>query len=124
MKQIVIDTENRKVIVKKLPLGKYVELLKAIKELPKHVEGLQGADNSTILQKLPEIIAVSLPAFVGIITIATDLTPEEVNDMGLDEVVDVVLAIIEVNKYKEVFDKIKKAVARQENKEVEKLKTG
>ncbi len=112
MKQIEVKLEDKTIIVKKLPLGKYAELLKAVKELPKHIQGLDTLDNATIIAKLPDLLANAFPDVVSIITIATDLKKEEVEAMGLDEATNVVLAIVEVNKYKEVYENIKKALAR------------
>lgn len=108
MKAIDVKLEDRVLLVRKLPLGKYAELLKALKNLPKHINGLDGLKNEEILPKIPTIIAESLPDVVAIFTIATDLTAEEVEAMGLEEATDVFMAIIEVNNYQSVFEKIKK----------------
>ncbi len=116
MRQIEVKLDEKTVIVKKLPLGKYAELLAAVKELPKHIQGLETLDNPTIVAKLPQIIAGAFPDFVNIITIATDLKKEEVEELGLDEATNIVLGIIEVNKYREVYDNIKKALARPDAK--------
>lgn len=112
MRQIEIQLDSKKLVVKKLPLGRYAELLRAVKELPKHIQGLDNLENSAIVSKLPNIIADAFPDFVNLITIATDLTKEEVEEMGLDEATKVVLAVIEVNQYREVYENIKKAMAR------------
>lgn len=112
MRQIEVKLDEKTVIVKKLPLGKYAELLAAVKELPKHIQGLDTLDNPTIVAKLPQIIAGAFPDFVNIITIATDLKKEEVEELGLDEATNIVLGIIEVNRYREVYENIKKALAR------------
>lgn len=108
MKQIEVKIENRTLVVKKLPLGRYAELLKALQNLPKHINGLDGLSNDQIIPKIPTILAESLPDVIALFTIATDLKKEEVEEMGLDEATDVFLAIIEVNNYQAVFEKIKK----------------
>lgn len=114
MKTQIVKLDDKEIEVAKLPIGKYAELLKAIKELPKHVGGLQGKTNDEILATLPMIISEALPDFIGILMIATPLKRQEIEAMGLDEVTRVVLAVIEVNNYREVYENIKKAMARQE----------
>lgn len=108
MKQVEVKLDDRTLVVKKLPLGRYAELLKALHNLPKHINGLDGLSNDEIIPRIPTILAESLPDVIAIFTIATDLKKEEVEAMGLDEATDVFMAIIEVNNYQEVFAKIKK----------------
>lgn len=114
MKTITVKTDAGEIQIEKLPLGKYAELLKAIKELPKHVKGLENKPNDEILAMLPTLIGEALPDFIGILTIATPLKAEQIENMGLDEVTRVLLAVIEVNNYREVYSNIKKAMARPE----------
>lgn len=112
MKTIKVKLDSGEIEIAKLPLGRYADLLKAIKELPKSVKGFAGKTNDEIFEVLPTVIGESLPDVIGILTIATPLTKEQIEVMGLDEVVRVVVAVIEVNNYREVFDNIKKALAR------------
>lgn len=108
-----VKLENKTIEVKKLPLGKYAELLKALDELPKVLSGLDGFTNSEMLEALPKIIAQSYPDFKKIFAIATPLKEEEIDELGLDEAVDIVIAIIEANNYKHIFEKIKNLTAQQ-----------
>jgi len=112
MKTLKIKLDNREIELAKLPIGKYAELLKAIKELPKHIKGLENQDTDSIIEMLPALIGESLPDVIEILTIASPLKKEEIEEMGLDEVTRVVLGIIEVNNFKEVYENIKKALAR------------
>jgi len=115
-KTIAVKLDERTIQVSKLPLGKYAELLAAIKELPKHIMGLDGKSNDEILESLPFLISQAFPDIIGILTIATDLTKEEIELLGLDEVSRIVLAVIEVNNYREVYENIKKAMGRPDEK--------
>lgn len=110
-KKIKLST-GKEVIIAKLPIGKYAELLRAFKELPNKVSGMDKLDNETIIAELPTILADSLPEFLQILAIATPLAVEELQELGADDIVDLVLAAVEVNKYKEIVEKIKKALAR------------
>lgn len=112
MKTLQINLDNGPIEIAKLPIGKYAELLKAIKELPKHVKGLENKDTDSIIEMLPALIGESLPDFIEILTIATPLKKDEIEAMGLDEVTRVVLGVIEVNNFREVYQNIKKALAR------------
>jgi len=112
MKTLNIKLDNGEIEVAKLPIGKYAELLKAIKELPKHVKSLENKDTDSIIEMLPALIGESLPDFIEILTIATPLKKDEIEAMGLDEVTRVVLAVVEVNNYREVYENVKKALAR------------
>lgn len=114
MKSIIVKIDTGEIEVAKLPIGKYAELLKAVKELPKHVKGLDKKTNDEVFAQLPTLIGEALPDFIDILTIATPLKKEQIEAMGLDEVTRVVVAIVEVNNFREVYDNIKKAMARPE----------
>lgn len=107
-KIIKVKIEDREIEVKKLPIGRYAEVLKCVKELPKHLSGLDGIDKTVMLQMLPDLLADSTPDVLNIIAVATYLPIEEVERLGLREITDLVVAIFEVNEYQEVFSKIKK----------------
>lgn len=101
------------VIVEKLPLRKYAELLKALQELPKYVNDFEGKSNDQIFTMLPSIIGNCYPDIVRILKVATNIqTDEEIDAMGLDDLVLVLQALLEVNNFKTVFGTIKKIMAR------------
>lgn len=118
MKTQTVQLEDRSIEIAKLPLGKYAELLKAVKELPKHIKSLRNQDSETVIEILPNLIGESLPDFIDILTIATPLKKEEIEQMGIDEATKVILAIIEVNNFREVYSNIKKAVAQPETEKI------
>ena len=91
-----------------------------MRELPKRLKGFDNTNNDALFEQLPDIIADVTPEFIDMLVVATDLEKEQVEQLGLDEIVSLVLAVLEVNKYKEVYDKIKKALARpaQETKTI------
>lgn len=112
-KNITVELDGKSVIIKKLPLGKYAELLDAIETLPEQIGGLEGITNDEIFARLPKIIAKSLPEVIKIISIATDMPKEDVEQLGLHEVIRILKGIGEANNYAEVLDLIKKALASQ-----------
>lgn len=110
-KTISVKLDDKTIEISKLPLGKYADLLSKIKELPKHLQSVQGLTNDKILEQLPFLISVALPDVIAILTVATNLKAQEIEEMGLDEVTEVVLAVIEVNNFKGVYANVKKAMA-------------
>jgi len=98
--------------IKKLPLGRYAELLKALRDLPKKIGNLGELNNENMLQLLPEILVESWPEAIAVMSIATGLEENFLNEIGLDDAVNICTAVIEVNNYKDVYEKIKKMTAR------------
>lgn len=112
MKTKIIKLDDETIEISKLPIGKYSELLKAVKELPKHINGLEKKSADEIIKILPSIIGESLPDLIEILVIATPIKKEKIELMGLDDITKIVLGVIEVNNYRDVYDSIKKAVAQ------------
>lgn len=113
MRTITIELEKGKqVSISELPIGKYAELIKALKQLPKHIAGMDKLGVDQIFEKLPDVITEALPEFLDILAIATPLKKEELEQFGLKNITKLVLAVVEVNDYKEVYSSIKKAMAR------------
>lgn len=112
MKTKIIHLDDRDVEISKLPLGRFAELLRAIKELPKHISGLDNQSAEGIIQQLPFIVSESLPDVIAILAIATPLKENEIEELGLNEVVNLVAGVLEVNKFVEAYETIKKALAQ------------
>lgn len=109
MKTIKVELDNKTVTIEKMPLGKYAEVLTLINQLPEKIGGLENLTSDEIFKKLPSIIATSLPEVVNILSVATGLTVEAVNALGLDEVVKLTVGVYEVNNYRDIIERIKKA---------------
>lgn len=117
-KTITVELDEKTIEVKKLPIGKYSELLRVITELPKQLKELftekQSITNEQLIERIPSFIATALPDIINVVVVATEgqLTKEEVEAFGLDEITKVLLAIIEVNNYSDIYNRVKKALAR------------
>lgn len=111
----VIHIEQKEITVKKLPIIKYAEMLKLIKELPKHLTGIDKMDTATLIEQIPFFIGVALPDLLAIIRVACEdqLTQKEVESLGLAETTDLLVAIFEVNDYASVFERLKKVMPKK-----------
>ena len=112
-KIIKIKVDDKEISISKLPIIKYAELLKLVKELPKYIKDMDQKSGSDLIEQLPTLISVALPDVINIIFFVCDgqVTKEEVEQMGLDDVTNIVVAIVEVNNYTEIFDRLKKVTA-------------
>lgn len=122
-----IQLEDKEIEIKKLPIGRYAEFLKIIKEIfakSNFINDLTLLSDKEFLSKLPEIIIENLPQVLQIISVGTFLSKEEVEKLGLNECLDILLAIFEVNKYEKVYEKIKKGLARLPEKSIQKNQIG
>jgi hypothetical protein len=111
-KSITVELETGAIEIKRLPLGKYADLLKALETLPGQLAGFTDLKNDELLSKLPAIIGNSLPEVMKIISIAANLPEKDVAELGLDETIEILMAIFEVNKIQKIADSIKKLTAR------------
>lgn len=118
-REIVVNIDDKKVVVKKLAIGKYSELFLALQNLPKHVKDLDKLDNDSIVERLPELLASATPDVIEIVSIAVDMPKDEVEELGLDEVTDIIVAALEVNDYEKIIANIKKIMARKQPEAVE-----
>lgn len=116
MKKIITLDGGVTVEISKLPIGKYAELLKALKQLPGKLGSFTSLDPQSIIKELPNIIADSLDDVVKIIAIATPLNEDQVQDLGLSEIVEIMIGIFEANDYSKVIEQIKKVTAQSAQK--------
>lgn len=117
---ITLKINGEKVVISKLPLRRIAEVFKALENLPKKfTEKFAGQDlktlpNDMILEMLPDIIGDALPETAKLIAVATPLTEDQVLDeLGLADVTEVLVAIFEVNDFSKVVDNVKKLLARK-----------
>lgn len=115
MKTIEIKLDEKTVQVNKLPAKKYISILKQLRELPKklsEVSDFSDMNNQKFFELLPDMIEKCQPEVFAILSEATGLEVAEIEELGLHEVVELTTGVIEVNKYLEVYMKIKKFSAR------------
>jgi len=111
-KTLSVKIDDRTITVSELPLVKYAQLLKAIKQLPLKLPEFANKSSDQVLAQLPSIIGECWDDAINILVIATDLKKEEIEQMGLADATRLITAIAEVNDYSVVMETIKKALAR------------
>ncbi len=119
-KTIEVNTDAGPVVVHKLALNDYAELLKALKKLPqqfgKFIQGNSEEDlrsNEKLFEVLPDIIATALPEYCNVMAIATDKDADFFGRLDLADNIDVLAAALELNDYNRIVASLKKLAALQ-----------
>lgn len=111
MDSIKVKLDNKELVVSKLPLKSYADLLKNLNKLPEYLAKLDEVDEDAFIGVLPTLIADALPDVILLIECATDLTKEEIENLGAAEAIDLISAIITVNRYGDIVGKVKKVLS-------------
>jgi len=125
---ILVGTEEEQVVaVKKLPLGRAVELSHVIESLPARLqeitdnskvqEFLGGLDPDemeatefgiTLVEFLPTLINVAMDLVIEILAVGTGLEEDLLEQIGLDEATELLVAIFEVNNIQAIWGNFQK----------------
>lgn len=116
---ITVPTEFGDVVVKKMALSDYAELLRALDQLPKKIGEIIGNDKidfknmetSEILTFLPTILADSWSDIVALIAVPTDQDAAMLGRLDGPDAVDVIVAIFELNDFARIVASVKKLLA-------------
>lgn len=113
-REVIVTINDVAYTVKKMPLGKYAQVFIVLKELPKILEDVDNFSTDEIVGRLPEMITTALPELTKVISLASDIPEDVINEeCGLAELTDAVIAILDVNDIEKVVDNIKKIMARK-----------
>lgn len=106
--------------MRKLALGDYAALLRALKKLPtefgKFIEGNDAKDlqsNEVLFANLPTIIADAIPEFAEVLAIASDKDAKFYLAGDLADAIEVFAAALELNDYTRIVNTLKKVTARK-----------
>lgn len=125
---VLAGTEEEQIIqVKKLPLGRAVELshviesiparLQEIADNPKVQEFLKGVDpdkmnpaefGTALVEFLPTLINVALDLVIELLAVGTGLNEDLLERIGLDEATELLVAIFEVNNIQAIWGNFQK----------------
>lgn len=121
-KTVVVNLDSGPHEVKKLPMGKYAELLQKLDNVPDLFEALSKLDTNdtaNMLVSLRDMLVRSWGDLVGIVSCATGVPDDTLNnEVGLDEAVDLVMAAIEVNNFLSIKEKLVKVFSGKGKKDV------
>lgn len=112
-KSKTIKIMDEKYEIKKLPLRRYQELIKAVRNLPFVIfESFENVELTTesIMEKVPELLAIVNDDIIHCVSVASGLDKEVFNndDFGGDDFLTVINAVLEVNNIKVIVGEIKK----------------
>jgi hypothetical protein len=116
-KIVVIGEE--KIEIKKLPLGKYAELMLALKNMPSSVmtelQSIDTRNEEATIQAVFGLFGQAWGQVLDILAIGSGIDKDRIaNDpeIGLDGGVELFLAIYEVNNLQKVVNQVKNAINR------------
>jgi hypothetical protein len=118
-KTITVQTDAGPVVVRKLAMYDYADLLRSLKKLPgefgKFIDGNSAEalnDKATLLAEIPTLIADALPEFCAVLASATDKDADfHGQQLDLADNVEILAAALELNDYKKIQAAIKKITA-------------
>jgi hypothetical protein len=126
MNSKTLDLSGHKVTVNKLPIGKIAKLIEGFKDLPPEIKGAfsswdaETRDADFLFEHVPMLMTVSInkvSTFVVDASNSKELTEKLLlEDLGMDDTVDLIEAILEVNNIRGIIDKVKKMFALYTNK--------
>lgn len=122
-KTIVVELGEEKVEIQKLPLGKYAELMLALKNMPtsvmKDLQSIDTKDEDGTIQAIFGLFGQAWGQVLDILAIGSGISKDRIeNDpnIGLDGGVELFLAIYEVNNLQKVVNQVKNAINRSTKK--------
>ncbi|MCR1833131.1 hypothetical protein NSA56_01805 [Oceanobacillus caeni] len=112
-KEKVITINEKEVTIKKIPVGKFAELMLAVKKLPSllmanlTVDELENVNAQVMLTKFPTLMADAQDEIFKLTSVASGITKKEIEQLDFEEFFQVVEAILEVNNIKAIIEQVK-----------------
>ncbi|WP_033829094.1 hypothetical protein [Bacillus andreraoultii] len=119
----VVYIGDEKVEIKKLPLGKYAELMLALKNIPsdviKDLESIDAENEDMAIQAVFGLFGKAWGQVLDILSIGSGIDRERLEndpEIGLDVGVELFLAIYEVNNLESVVKNVKNLIKNRKTK--------
>jgi hypothetical protein len=99
--------------VRKMPIRSFAQLLTSVENLPSKIkdtftlEELQNLTNEMFLEKVPSLLSNSFDDIINLTSVASGIDKEVIAELGFDEFIDVITAVLELNNIKAIVDKVK-----------------
>lgn len=119
---ITVSTEFGDVVVHKMPLSDYAELLRALDKLPhrlgelfndKKFDPKKLNDNVEVLTMVPIFLADSWQDMVALLAVPTNQDAAFLGKLDGADALDVIDAILELNDFGRIYNAIKKILGRR-----------
>lgn len=105
---LTVSFNEKDVTVRELSLRQFMELgtiVEEIEGLASIFSNIETRETMDIIKAVSELLKTAPQSLGRVISKATDLEPDQVLDGTLDEVMDLVLAIVKVNNFVDAFKK-------------------
>lgn len=115
-KSKTITINEKEVEIKKIPIGKFADLMMVIDKLPNTVMDILSQDgvkdinnlsNAEMLGKIPKLLAKSQDEVFNLVSVASGVPKKEFKEMDPEEFLDVLETLIEVNNIQTLIDRVK-----------------
>jgi hypothetical protein len=121
-KEMTVSTELGDVVVHKMLLSEYAELLRALDKLPEHISklvsdksGSSEISREQLIMLLPSLAADSLEEFASVLSIPTDKDVDFIMQLDGADVIELIDGVLEVNQFERIVAAVKKILARRTN---------
>lgn len=118
--QITVPTDQGDVVVHKMPLGDYGQILRVLDALPDTIKKFVGDKTEAelkamtytdLLDFLPTLLADSWPDVVALISVPTDKDADFLAKVDGPDAFDIIVAILQLNDFMRIAASIKKLQA-------------
>ena len=112
-KSKTININGVKVEIKKIPIGKFAELMMAVDKLPSIVtnavslDELENINAQLLFSKLPSILANAQNELFKLVSVASGIVVEDISEVDIEEFIDIILAVLEINNIQGIVNKVK-----------------
>lgn len=109
----IIKINDKEVTIKKMAVGQFAKLMLAIENLPNIIlnnfslEEAQVMDINSLLVKLPNVLAHSQDELFKVVEVASGIKKKEIEQLDYEEFLDVITAILELNNFNAIVNKVK-----------------
>ena len=110
-KSKVLMLNEKEVEIKKIPIGRFAELMLAVEDLPSLVtksislEELENLNEELIITKLPSLLANAQDDIFKLVSVASGV--DNIEELDFEEFFDIVTAVIELNNIQAIVGKVK-----------------
>jgi hypothetical protein len=110
-KKIKLNDEQYE--IKKMPIRKFANLMRALDELPKKLQNqfsldeLENLSSEALLLKIPSLIGEFQDELFNLVSIASGIKKETIEELSFEEFLDVIMVVFEINNIGVIVDKLK-----------------